>query len=82
MSNTVPHRPMMVVGASPGETPKQVYAPYDRSVIATVDTTDRAAAEQALTTAYKLFRSRDSWLSKAERIAILSLTAAIMGEQV
>ncbi len=82
MSNTVPHRPMMVVGASPGETPKQVYAPYDRSVIATVDTTDRAAAERALTTAYKLFRSRDSWLSKAERIAILSRTAAIMGEQV
>ena len=50
-------------------------------MLATIDTADSAAVEQALTTAYALFRDRSQWLSKAQRIDILQKTAQLMGEQ-
>jgi hypothetical protein len=40
-------------------------------LLATVDTADRSVAEQALATAYALYRNRDAWLSRARRIDIL-----------
>ena len=52
-----------------------VTAPFDGSPIATVDVVDSEAAEQALATAYGLFRDRDAWLSIPQRIAILQKTA-------
>ncbi|MDA1058474.1 MAG: aldehyde dehydrogenase family protein [Proteobacteria bacterium] len=82
MSEVISHHRLMVVGARPGDAQKQVFAPYDRSVIATVDATNGDAVEAALTTAHKLFRSRDSWLSKPKRIEILSRAAEIMKGQI
>ncbi len=53
MTNNTPHYRLMVVGATPSDAQKQVFAPYDRSVIATVDAADGAAVEAALTTAHR-----------------------------
>ena len=82
MTNSTPHYRLMVVGATPSDSQKQVFAPYDRSVIATVDAADGAAVEAALTTAHRAFRDRDSWLSKPRRIEILTKAAEIMNDQV
>jgi acyl-CoA reductase-like NAD-dependent aldehyde dehydrogenase len=82
MTNNTPHYRLMVVGATPSDAQKQVFAPYDRSVIATVDAANGAAVEAALTTAHRSFRDRDSWLSKPWRIEILSKAAEIMNDQV
>ncbi|HBC54432.1 MAG TPA: aldehyde dehydrogenase, partial [Alphaproteobacteria bacterium] len=48
-----------------------VTAPYDGSRIAAVPRSDAAAIEKALSTAHGLYRDRDSWIAKVERIAIL-----------
>ncbi|MDE0947932.1 MAG: aldehyde dehydrogenase family protein [Sphingobium sp.] len=82
MSDTTPHHSLMIVGATATDVQKQVFAPYDRSVIASVDTANGEAVEAALTAAYRTFRSRDSWLSKPRRIEILSKAAEIMTDQV
>jgi acyl-CoA reductase-like NAD-dependent aldehyde dehydrogenase len=71
----------MVPGASPSSTPLEVRAPWDNTLIATADTADSAAVEQALATAYMLYRDRNAWLSPAERIRILQKTAVLMQAQ-
>jgi len=76
------HFPLMVPGASAAGSTKEVYAPFDRSVIATVDAAGGATVEHALSTAYGLFRDRDAWLAKDRRIEILSRAAEIMKGQV
>ncbi|MGB5305118.1 MAG: aldehyde dehydrogenase family protein [Gammaproteobacteria bacterium] len=75
------HIELMIPGAESGAAPLKVHAPYDNELLATVDTADAAAVEQALTTAYALFRNRKTWLSRAERIDILHNTAALMRAQ-
>ena len=75
------HFKLMIPGASPTSTPLEVRAPWDGALIATVDTADSAAVEQALATAHGLYRDRDTWLSPAERIQILQKTAALMQAQ-
>jgi len=72
------HFPLIVPGAKPEGDPIEVHAPYDRSLIATVDNAGRDAVEQALATAYGLYRDRDAWLAPAERIEILRRAADIM----
>ncbi len=57
---------------------KEVRAPYDDTVIATVDYVGADAVERALATAYGLFRDRANWLAPARRIEILRRAAAIM----
>ena len=52
------HFPLMVPGAS-ADGSMDVQAPFDRSLIATVDVAGASAVEQALTTAHALFRDRD-----------------------
>lgn len=74
------HVSLMVPGAKSGGEPKSVTAPFDGSVIATVDCAGADAAEHALEVAYGLFRNRDGWLSVATRIAILERTAVLMTE--
>lgn len=59
----------------------EVVAPFDRSVIATIETSGADAVEQALDTAYRLFRDRNRWLPRRRRIEILEKTAAIMSER-
>ena len=73
--------PLMVPGATPVGDPMDVHAPYDRSLIATVERGGPQVVEQALDTAYGLFRDRDAWLSVARRTEILRGTAAIMEER-
>jgi acyl-CoA reductase-like NAD-dependent aldehyde dehydrogenase len=68
----------MVPGAKPAGEMAEVRAPFDRSLIATVEQADGAAVEKALATAYGLFRNRDGWLKPLQRIAVLEKAAAIM----
>ena len=78
ISFTTPRLPLMAPGLQPAAKHAEVFAPYDRSLIATVEQADRAGVDQALETAYGLFRNRDAWLSPARRIEILERTGAIM----
>ena len=75
------HFDLMIPGASPAPSPLEVHAPWDGALIATVETADSAAVEQALSTAHKLYRDRTAWLSAAERIQILQKTATLMQAQ-
>jgi len=75
------HIELQIPGAVKSGKPLEVCAPYDNTLLATVDTADSAAVEQALTTAYALFRDRGQWLSKAQRIDILQKTAQLMSQQ-
>ena len=59
----------------------RVTSPFDGSLLATVDTGGAQHVETALSTAYRLFRDRDSWLAVPERVAILERTAALMDAQ-
>ena len=77
----VEHFPQMVPGATEAQQRAEVRAPFDNSLIATVGQADRPAVEQALQTAYELYRNRDAWLSPTQRIAILHRAAAIMQER-
>ena len=47
----MPHFKLMIPGATPAETPLEVRAPYDNTLIATADAADSAAVEKALATA-------------------------------
>lgn len=73
--------PLMVPGAAPDGEVMEVHAPYDRSLIATVERGGQAVVEKALDTAYGLFRDRDAWLAPARRVEILKGAAAIMQER-
>lgn len=75
------HFPLMIPGATSNAGTLEVRAPYDDSLIATVDTADKDAVESALRTAYALFRNRDTWLTTAQRIDILEKTVALMAER-
>lgn len=60
---------------------KEVRAPFDGALIATLPTAGEAEVEQALAAAYALFRNRDAWLAPARRIQILRKAAAMMEER-
>lgn len=74
------HFPLMVPGATATET-HDVHAPFDGSLIATVDVAGASAVETALATAHALYVDRDNWLTAPRRIEILERTAAIMQER-
>ncbi|MGK5095174.1 aldehyde dehydrogenase family protein [Deltaproteobacteria bacterium TL4] len=73
--------PLLIPGVSTSDGRTEIFAPYDRSVIATADTADKEAVEKALVNAYRLFRNRDSWLKPARRIEILDKAAQIMASR-
>ena len=73
--------PLMVPGAAPDGEVMEVHAPYDGSLIATVERGGQAVVEKALDTAYGLFRDKDAWLAPPRRIEILKGAAAIMQER-
>ena len=68
----------MLHQAQPASGVIEVVAPFDRSVIAEVETANEQHIDQALTTAYSLYRNKDSWLPLHRRIEILGATAKIM----
>ncbi|MDT8319628.1 MAG: aldehyde dehydrogenase family protein [Xanthomonadales bacterium] len=55
-----------------------VHSPYDQSLLGTAATAGAEHADQALATAYALFRNRDAWLPVHERLAILERLAVAM----
>lgn len=71
------HFSLMVPGAK-ANGKLEVTAPYDSALIATIDTGGEAAVEQALATAYSLYRDKKSWLSAEQRVRVLEKTAEIM----
>jgi len=75
------HHPLMIPGATASGDTLTVTAPYDDSIIATLDTANTAAIETALNTAQQLFADRGRWLTATERIAILKKTAQLMDAQ-
>lgn len=76
------HYPLMIAGKTTRSQERlTVTAPYDNAEIATLDTADSNAVEQALTTAVNLFNDKSKWLSASKRIEILYKTADIMREQ-
>lgn len=77
-----PHYALALPGyaGGPGQA-IQVTSPYTDAVIATVETAGEAAIEQALQTAFTLFRDRDQWLSVPERIGILKKAIQSMEAQ-
>lgn len=70
------HFPLMVPGARPDAQLAEVRAPFDGSLIATVEQVGREGVDRALATADALFRDRDQWLTPARRIEILRRDAA------
>lgn len=75
------HFPYIIPGANTEDKPLEVFAPYDNTLIATMQTADKAAVDRALRTAYELYRNRESWLPPVRRIEILEKTRAIMSER-
>lgn len=58
-----------------------VTAPFDGVEIGSVPVADAATVETALATAHRLYRNRDAWLPKAQRISILKKAAEIISER-
>lgn len=56
----IAHFPLMVPGSKTTSPSREVSAPYDGALLATVDTADSGVVEQALATAYALYRNRDA----------------------
>ena len=73
--------PLMIPNATTNDGEFEVFAPYDRSLIATATAADSSAVDQALHTASRLFRDRDAWLKPYQRIEILDKAALIMTER-
>lgn len=71
------HYPLLVPGAT-ANGKLEVTAPYDGTLIATIDTGGKDAAEHALTTAYDLYRNKQKWLTAEQRITVLGKTAELM----
>lgn len=59
----------------------EVLAPFDRSIIAEVETANADHIDQAMNVAYSLYRDKDSWLPLYKRIEILEKTAQIMVQE-
>ena len=62
-------------------TSREVRAPFDGAVIASVDYAGRDEVERALATAHALFRDRAAWLTPSRRVEILRRAATIMQSQ-
>ena len=75
------HYPVMSPVSSRPRTVVDVRAPFDGSLIATVDAAGTEVVEQSLATAYSLYRNRDGWLAPSRRMETLKKAAAIMQER-
>ncbi len=72
------HFSIMIAHVNSKDNCLEVRAPYDSALIATVDTADSSAVEQALETATSLYQNRDAWLPAEQRIRILEKTINLM----
>ena len=78
----VQHYPLMIVDALEPVGALDVTRPYDGAPIAKCDTAGSQHVEQALATAYAVFKDRDRWLPLHTRITILETAADIMAGEV
>jgi len=76
------HYPIMTCQTFNGLDKINITAPFDESLIATAEVANAEVVESALTSAYKLYQDKPSWLSKSKRIEILNKTADIMQGQI
>jgi acyl-CoA reductase-like NAD-dependent aldehyde dehydrogenase len=60
---------------------QEVLSPWDLSQVGDVPTVDSSGAEQAMQTAWTVFRDRKQWLPCEQRIRVLERTAEIMTER-
>ena len=58
----------------------EVHAPFDRSVIAEIETANAEHIQQAMSVAYSLYRDKNCWIPLHKRIEILEQTAQIMSQ--
>jgi len=72
---------LMVAGNSAAAGELDVTSPYEHRRLGHVETSGPEHVEDALATAYALFRDRSTWLSVPQRIAILDRTAILMEER-
>ena len=77
----IPQVELLVPGATTSASPVTVVAPWDLSPIAEVARADSSVVEQALATAYSLYRNRDAWIPMRRRVEILTKATAIMRER-
>ncbi len=73
--------PLMIHQVSKEAGWKDVHNPYDLSVIASVATCDRSHVNQAITTAYNVFRDKRQWLSVDQRIDIFNKVIHLVSKQ-
>ncbi|MDT8398623.1 MAG: aldehyde dehydrogenase family protein, partial [Pseudomonadales bacterium] len=71
---------LLAVPAKPAAL-KAVHQPFDGKLLAEIESTGSDGVEQALATAYGLFRDRRAWLPLHQRISILEKTASLMNAQ-
>ncbi len=76
------HFELLVPGAQSTAGRLMVSAPFDGADIASVGAADAAVVEQALDTAYRLYRNRKHWLSRAQRIGILQNLVRLMQDKI
>ena len=72
------HHPSLVAGLADSGHHKNVTSPYSDEVIGSVSTVDKAGVQQALATAYAIYRDRSRWLPAPKRMEILEKAADIM----
>ena len=72
---------VMVEPDRPAAGELAVTSPYDGELLANVKLADAQHVENALDSAYRLFRSRSAWLSIPQRINILNRVAELMALQ-
>ena len=72
------HYSLLVPGAQAATDKLNVTAPFDGTLIATVDKVDESGIEQALSTAAELFNNKPGWLTAAQRIDILQNLKQLM----
>lgn len=75
------HVSLVVANAGHGLKTREVTAPFDGAMLATVETAGEKEIEAALTAGFELHRSERSGLPLHERVEILERAAAIMAER-
>lgn len=77
----MPHYSVFAPGIGACDNQATVYAPWDRTPIATVDILDGRQADQVLETAFAIYQDKSRWLPPAQRIEVLERTAQMMAER-
>ncbi len=72
------HYNHMIAGNIQANGKLEVTAPFDGTLIATVDQLDKNAIDHALNTASQLYNDRSKWLSAEKRIDVLTKLSALM----